>query len=296
MVHKNLQGFTVMKFALQKYFCSLQQQKTLKVLHNSAILFFLIPFFYSLSVAQSPFESSWKKDGIIVAGSIGIAFLVASLDDSLKSLSLNEISKLQRNEINVFDRWATQFASEKISLGSDYLVAACIAAPVGFIISDKNMRDDWKTISTMYIETALLATFLPSIAKGTLKRNRPYVYNENAPLSLRQDIEGDRSFFSGHTTWAFASMTFLASVYSAYYPRSQSSKTVWSVSMSAASSVGLMRIFSGAHFPTDIIVGAIVGSAIGVGIPYLHRIENNNISVIPSYKNFVKGITVRFRI
>jgi membrane-associated phospholipid phosphatase len=295
-IRTNLQGFVAMKHAMLKHFHTLHQQETLKILHNVTMLFFLTSFFFSISFSQSPFESTWKKDGIIFAGSIGISLLAASLDDELKPLSINEIAQLKKNEINVFDRWATNFASEKISTASDVLIAACIAAPVGLFFSDKKMRNDGKTLSTMYVETALLATFLPSFGKGTTKRIRPYVYNKNAPLTLRRDIEGERSFFSGHTTWAFASMTFLASVYSAYYPDSKNSNTVWYVSMSAASSVGLFRIFSGAHFPTDVVVGAIVGSAIGIGIPYLHRVENHSISVVPSYRNFGNGIIVRFTI
>jgi membrane-associated phospholipid phosphatase len=38
----------------------------------------------------------------------------------------------------------------------------------------------------------------------------------------------------------------------------------------AATGVGALRVAAGKHFPTDIIVGAVLGSAIGWLVPTLH--------------------------
>jgi membrane-associated phospholipid phosphatase len=46
-----------------------------------------------------------------------------------------------------------------------------------------------------------------------------------------------------------------------------------------ASVTGYLRYYSGKHYPTDIIAGAIIGSITGWGIPALHRKRNENISV-----------------
>ncbi len=247
-------------------------------------VFFFVSLFavQAFSYAQSPYESSWKKDGIILGGSIVVSFAAAALDDTLHALTPAEFSALDKNSINIVDRWATNFASPQISKASDYLIAACIAAPIGLLFTDSKIGNDWQTVSIMYVETALLATFLPSFGKGPVNRTRPYLYNPNAPLELKQDVEARRSFFSGHTTWAFASMTFLATVYSDFYPNSEYKSAVWIASMSAASAVGLMRIFSGAHFPTDVLVGAAVGGAVGYGIPALHKIKSSSVGIIPS--------------
>jgi hypothetical protein len=37
-----------------------------------------------------------------------------------------------------------------------------------------------------------------------------------------------------------------------------------------------LRVQAGKHFPTDVLVGAAVGSAIGYFIPYFHRQKSNN--------------------
>ncbi len=253
-----------------------------KMTINTSKYILFIVFFSTTLFAQSPYETSWKKESWVMGGSLGISFLAASLDDSLHALTSTEIAALNNNEINIFDRWATNFASENISKSSDILIAGCIAAPLGVMLADSKMRNDWGSITTMYVETALLATFIPSFGKGTVKRVRPFMYNPDASPTLRGDVEGNRSFFSGHTTWAFASMTFLATVYSDYYPNSKYKSAVWISTMSAASAVGLLRIFSGAHFPSDVLVGAVVGSAIGIGIPYLHKVENTNVSILPN--------------
>ncbi|MBW7888232.1 MAG: phosphatase PAP2 family protein [Bacteroidetes bacterium] len=251
-------------------------------MQNASTVFFLLLFVSAPNFAQSPYSISWKNDGLIMGSSAAISLFAVSLNDSLHVLTPAERFALNKNSINIFDRWATNFASVELSQASDLLVGACIVAPAGLLLFDKNIGSDWQTISTMYAETALLATFLPSLGKGPAKRIRPYLYNPNAPLKLQQDDEANRSFFSGHTTWSFASMTFLAVVYSDFYPNSKYKTAVWTVSMSAASAVGLMRIFSGAHFPSDVLLGALVGGTIGYGIPYLHRVSSSSVGVVPS--------------
>jgi membrane-associated phospholipid phosphatase len=43
-----------------------------------------------------------------------------------------------------------------------------------------------------------------------------------------------------------------------------------------AATVGTLRVLSGKHFPTDVLTGAVVGSALGWLIPELHRNKGSN--------------------
>jgi undecaprenyl-diphosphatase len=67
------------------------------------------------------------------------------------------------------------------------------------------------------------------------------------------------SFPSGHATTAFATAVVLA----AWYPR----QAVGFVGLAAL--VGLSRILLGAHFPSDVLAGALLGSGVALAV-YQH--------------------------
>ncbi len=235
------------------------------------VLFISLLLVGNVQAQESPYKVGWGKDALVIGGGLGIAFGGASLDDSLSKPTSVEIAGLDKSTINGFDRWATSFSSKPISQLSDGLVIAALASPIALTFIDPKMRKDWFTLGVMYFETGLLATFLPSFGKGTVTRYRPYSYNSETPDDLLYNIETKRSFFSGHATWAFASMTFIANVYSDYYPESEYKTTVWLATMGTATGISLLRVISGAHFPTDIVLGAAVGFGVGTLIPWLHR-------------------------
>lgn len=242
--------------------------------------------------AQSPYKTSWEKDGAILGSNIAVAFLGSSLESKITPLSIQEIETLSRNKVNIFDRSATYNWSKKISSVSDVCVITVALSPVSLFLS-KEIRKDFQTVGTMYLETMLLAAFLPSIAKGSAERIRPFVYNENAPLNDKLDIEAKKSFFSGHTTVAFASAVFLSTVYGEYFPDSRYKNYIWAGSIFTASLTGFLRYEAGAHFPTDVLVGAVVGSAVGYLIPYLHRSNASTADVYPSLNNST-GLTFHY--
>jgi membrane-associated phospholipid phosphatase len=81
---------------------------------------------------------------------------------------------------------------------------------------------------------------------------------------------------------AFASAVFISTVYSDYNPHSEWKPYIWAGSLLTASVVGYLRYEAGMHFPTDILVGALVGGTIGHVIPWLHRVGQENIFLTPS--------------
>jgi membrane-associated phospholipid phosphatase len=98
-------------------------------------------------------------------------------------------------------------------------------------------------------ESFLASAFITTVLKDVIRRERPYVkHPEIQPLSL----EGSYSMPSGHTSTAFATATSLSIAYPKWYVVVPS--FVW------ASSVGYSRMHLGVHYPSDVLVGAIVGS------------------------------------
>ena len=124
---------------------------------------------------------------------------------------------------------------------------------------------------------------------------RPFVYNPDVALEKKMSVNARKSFFSGHTSVAFAAMIFLSTVHSKYYPDSDWKPFIWGGTILLASSVGYLRIIAGAHFPSDVIVGALVGSAVGYLIPRIHETDTSNTMLHINHVQPIRPIfSVRF--
>jgi membrane-associated phospholipid phosphatase len=177
--------------------------------------------------------------------------------------------------VNRFDRSATYRYSENIDKASDVMIYPVVAAPLALLAGDC-VHDSWETYSLMYAEAIALAAILPAYGKSTVERPRPYTYHPGVPMELKTTSDAKKSFFSRHASMAFASAVFLSVTYDDYYSDSDAGPYVWAGSLLAASAVAYTRYASGEHFPTDILAGAVVGSAVGFLIPWLHRTEGGN--------------------
>ncbi|MFA6468842.1 MAG: phosphatase PAP2 family protein [Bacteroidota bacterium] len=260
-------------------------------------ILFLLLLIVQLPSAQSyhPYETNWGTDGFTLGTAVIVAFSASALDDKVPKLDAAEINGLNKQNINSLDRFSAGLYSTSQSKISDVLVGSAILAPVLFVFDD-DVRGDLGTVATMYFETALFATFLPSYGKGSVQRIRPYVYGSEAPLSLKIDSDSRRSFFSGHATWAFATSVFFAQVYSDFHPTSEYTNAVWTGAIGIASTISILRVSSGAHFLSDIVVGAAVGSGIGYLIPYLHRTAMDNVSFVPFVTHHSSGFALTIRL
>jgi membrane-associated phospholipid phosphatase len=246
------------------------------------------------TVSDGPYRSTWTIDGAAVSGAIVVAFSAAAIDDDLPVPSIAEITALNRNDVNALDRWAAGTYRKNHLLPSDLALFAAFGSPLALLI-DERIRNDWGTIALMYIEMGVLSNFSPSFGKGSVKRYRPYVYNNSVPMSERRDIESLRSFFSGHATRSFAAGVMTAIMYEDYFPDSEYRTVVWIASLGLASSSAIFRVTSGAHFPSDVLVGAVVGSGIGYLIPYIHRNPPDDLSLIPVVSPSGTGMMLSFR-
>jgi len=254
---------------------------------QTLLLLFIITFFCEFNYSQSPYKLATDREVIMLGGGFGLGVLALSLESNIESLNFNELQNLSRENVNAFDRGATYNWSEEAGIVSDYLLNFMLISPVALLASDK-VRKDFGSFSIMYMENLFLSFAAVHTTKILIKRNRPYTYNENVPLNHRSDKTSRLSFFSGHATHAFSSAVFLSTIYSEYYPESKWKTYIWGISLLSASLTGYLRYSSGDHFPTDIIVGAVVGSAIGYLIPLIHKVDkkDESLSVTPTkYQN-----------
>ena len=257
------------------------------------ILFFTLFLCTPVSFyAQLPYQYSWEKDGYIGGVETIIVLTALAVDRSVQPLTLQEVNQLARGSINQFDRGAAYNYSKSASHTSDVMAVIAIAAPVT-LLTDLSIRKDWRTITLMYLETFVLFRSVDELAKASVKRIRPFVYNRDVPLDRKLSIDSRKSFFSEHSSEAFASAVFISTVYSDYNPNSEWKPYIWAGSLLTASVVGYLRYEAGAHFPTDILVGAIVGSITGYAIPWLHRAGNENVSITPIAPHADYGFSVQ---
>jgi membrane-associated phospholipid phosphatase len=121
-----------------------------------------------------------------------------------------------------------------------------ILCGIGLINHDSTTIRNSLTIGSSIAVTVILTT----IAKYTFNRPRPF---ETYPFIEKESGGGSPSLPSGHTSEAFALATSVSLNYSKWYIIAPS--FLW------AGAVGYSRMDLGVHFPSDILAGAILGSA-----------------------------------
>ncbi len=116
----------------------------------------------------------------------------------------------------------------------------------------------------LYFAGSTIAYGITFILKHSISAPRPFKSLENINLLLdRKDIF--QSFPSGHTTLAFA---FAISIF--LYNKK------WGLlALFFAILIAFGRIFTGVHFPLDVICGALIGLLVNI-ISYIILKNNNN--------------------
>lgn len=191
-----------------------------------------------------------------------------------------------KNDVNVFDRWAMRQYSKTLDTLGTVTDALAIASPLSIIIPmtfTASGRNELFTVGVMYAEAFILEEGIKELIKNLVLRARPYSYFDGVPEKHIESRDWTRSFPSGHTSESFLGATFTSFVFSSYYPDSPWKIPVIAGSYALAVTTAVLRMASGNHFFTDVLTGAAIGSVIGVGIPLLHKIGLN-----PKQK-FAKG-------
>lgn len=206
-----------------------------------------------------------------------------ALNHYSNAITLDDISRLNGNIINRFDKPAINYLSAKHSEFSDYSRAALVLSPsIIMLHQSKNFRfKNSFTLGIIYLESMLCLKGLNDIVKNLTARPRPFLYNPDLSVQERYDYlettSSYGSFFSGHTSTAFLSAVFLSKTFTDIYGKSAWNAVIWTASLSAASITGYCRVAAGEHFPTDVLTGAIIGSLFGYIFPIIHNNQNKNI-------------------
>ena len=217
------------------------------------------------------------KDGLIFGSGVLLSGGDLLLDNVLEfNRQKYDPSKVyDKDDVNALDRIFMNSYSKKLDKAGDISLVAAMAAPAVLLATDK---DEWFTIGTMYAETLLIANGIKELTKLCVTRARPYMYYDPSTYPEDDLEDGDfaNSFPSGHSTMAFAGATFASYTFSKYFPDSPYRYAVTGGSYALALATAALRIKSGNHFMTDVLTGAVLGTAVGFLVPWMHTFNTKN--------------------
>ena len=156
-----------------------------------------------------------------------------------------------------FDRkishWATDHTPLFSSKHADHTTDALLLASLGEMGASWVARgvwgeDDWWDAPSVEGTSVFMTWGLTEVIKPVAGRSRP-------------DDSNDRSFFSGHTSVSFAAATATSrNIDSVLSGRSPLLRTgLKTVAYGTAGLAGWGRVEAGKHYPSDVLVGAVVG-------------------------------------
>ncbi|MVM33563.1 phosphatase PAP2 family protein [Spirosoma sp. HMF4905] len=250
------------------------QQLVYSKSYIAIISFIIYHSSFIISFAQSPYQLKTSREITLLGAGIVTLGASLALNHSIDPLTQAEISTLSPDDINALDRKAVYRWSSSADQLSNVTLAGNVALAGLLAIGTKPMRQDFKTVAVMYIETLLLANGVERTIKGVTQRTRPFVYNPSTPLDEKLTRDARQSFFSGHATNAFATAVFTSEVFRHYFPQSKLKPVVWIGSLGLATATSVLRFEGGLHYPSDLLAGAAFGSLVGWGIPKLHEVKN----------------------
>jgi hypothetical protein len=107
--------------------------------------------------------------------------------------------------------------------------------------------------------------FLNALTKVAVRRPRPYTYHAACAAD-----DCYLSFYSGHASAAFTAAVGGAYLFAESAPNRGSRYALWGVELALASATANLRVRGGMHYYSDVVVGAVLGSGLGVLFPVLH--------------------------
>ncbi len=235
--------------------------------------------------ARSSFRQVYEfnePELIGIAGGVALALFSHYLigTDDISGAEIQRLTPDSVRSVLFFeqmDRSAAYNWSPAASDLSDWGMYLSVAAPLAtgaFFMPDKSAALDPGGAGDYigaYAQTLSLSVGLNLLVKNLISRRRPYLFNTDLSLDKKLSYKPDytRSFYSGHTSIAFTSAAFLTSSYAELYPDRDSRYLVGVLSFGTAALTGYLRYEAGKHFPSDIVVGAIVGTVFGFVVPQL---------------------------
>src|SRR5256884_901797 len=214
-------------------------------------------------LGQPPYRVTWWD-----AGSVGTAGVLAVLPMALKLPHGLPSCALPCDPASVpgIDRAALHNASATAATGSTVLLGGVVGAAAFASLHGLDAAQA-RGNAAVLLNSLAWTQATTAWLKVIVHRSRPVLYTADAVAAASQR-ENRQSFPSGHASLAFAAATsYLVMAQREQLPhRARNAALMYA----GAASVAALRVAGGKHFPTDVIGGAVLGSAIGWLVARIH--------------------------
>lgn len=136
------------------------------------------------------------------------------------------------------------------------------AMPISFFVVGKVHKDHKMVVNSYEMASATAINgIVTTLLKISIQRERPFSAYPNEVTKYSSG--GSYSMPSGHTSTMFAAATSVSLLYPKWY--------VIAPSYLFAASVGYSRMYLGVHYPSDVLIGAVIGTASSYGAHLLFK-------------------------
>jgi membrane-associated phospholipid phosphatase len=233
--------------------------------------------------AGSVYELSIARDGAITAAALGLTVALYALSDEL----ITPRCPCDPREVPAFDRWVLGSNSSTAARVSDATVLLATVGPLGLDWGDAGSNRARLEDAAVVAEALAVTGALVTLTKYLVQRPLPRTYDGDPDLVAAP--RGYRAFFSGHTAITAAALSTWAMT---RRERHGAEAWPWVVAGLVTASVAGERVAAGSHFPSDVVVGAAVGTVVGLLVPRLH--ERSRSSAPPAAASPLVGFALAF--
>ncbi len=208
--------------------------------------------------AEVPSASEWTKVGAISTASLAISLGAKFVPTpscfwcTPSSFDENIARAWQGNNLR-----AARLTSDIFTFGFVPMFAL-----TGISLFAPTLDTFWQD-SLVVITSALTTSAITEVTKVAVRRQRPEAYFDLA----RPSDQNNRSFLSGHTSFAFSILT--ATSVMALKHNSRYAPMFAGISFMVGTAVGLSRIIAAKHWTTDVLAGMALGIGVGSLMPFL---------------------------
>jgi membrane-associated phospholipid phosphatase len=206
----------------------------------------------SVALFQAPLhwkQGDWEKAGGVVLVVGGLMFADEKIDREIQNRRSPFTDRVSSATTGFGGVWGLRIAGGLLG--------------AGILLNHENMRDTGREA----LEAGILATILDKyIIKRAFGRERPFESNGETVFVPGSSHD---SFPSGHATQAFA----VASVVAA---RSKG-WIIPTIAYGIATVVCVDRVNDRVHFASDVVAGAVLGTAVGRFLVHRHRTEKEGV-------------------